>query len=67
MTILVLEGRVIGISSAAGVFGVMGYSAYCPSKHAVVALYQVKNLAYGVDRHVLTSVDTELATGDVCS
>jgi 3-dehydrosphinganine reductase len=32
------NGRIVNISSVAGLMGVFGYSAYCASKHAVVGL-----------------------------
>ena len=32
------EGRIVNISSMAGIMGVFGYSAYCASKHAVAGL-----------------------------
>ena len=32
------SGRIVNVSSLAGLFGVFGYAAYCSSKHAVIGL-----------------------------
>jgi len=57
-------GRIISISSVLGLFGCMGYSAYCPSKAAIIALYetlQQENYAFGISFSVATpaSIGTE--------
>jgi 3-dehydrosphinganine reductase len=57
-------GRVISISSVLGLFGCMGYSAYAPSKAAIISLYetlQQENYPYGISFSVATpaSIGTE--------
>lgn len=57
-------GRVLSISSVAGLFGCMGYSAYAPSKAAIVSLYealQQENYAFKISFSVATpcSIGTE--------
>ena len=57
-------GRVISVSSVLGLFGCMGYSAYAPSKAAIVSLYetlQQEYYAFGIHFSVATpaSIGTE--------
>lgn len=40
------SGRVLSVSSVLGLFGCMGYSAYCPSKAAIISLYETLQQEY---------------------
>lgn len=58
------RGRIISVSSVLGLFGTMGYSAYAPSKAAIISLYetlQQEYYAYGIAFSVATpaSIGTE--------
>lgn len=58
------SGRVLSVSSVLGLFGCMGYSAYAPSKAALLSLYetlQQEYYAYNVSFSVATpaSIGTE--------
>lgn len=56
------EGRILNISSVAGLFGVFGYSAYCASKFAVSGLTQTLRSElkpHGIGVSLLCPPDTD--------
>lgn len=58
------SGRIVSVSSVLGLFGCMGYSAYAPSKAAIISLYetlQQEYYAYNIHFSVATpaSIGTE--------